>query len=327
MTASENPLVSILMPAYNCEKYIDQAIGSILNQTYQNWELLIADDGSTDSTKKIISSFSDKRIACFHNKKNKGYLETWNNLISVANGEYIAFQDADDISSRNRIELQLNELLYNKEISIVGSNYHRINSENVITFTSNFSLSHKEIMCKTPEKFDILGSGLMIKREVYKEIGGYNTFFNRIGAEDYYWFYLCAEKFKVSNLKSPLYYYRENPNSIGGDWSDNPIKIHTKNILHYLIRERIETGTDSIESKNTEKLNRYINELNTPYEMDKSKIFSELSSKYFYEGLYKRSLRLGMIAIFKSPFRLRNYKNLLYFTRKIIFKQRSSGRI
>ena len=90
------------MPAYNCEKYIHQAIDSVLNQTHINFELLIADDCSTDTTKQIIDSYKDPRIKTFHNNINLGYLKASNKLFSLCKGSYITFQDADDTSELNR---------------------------------------------------------------------------------------------------------------------------------------------------------------------------------------------------------------------------------
>ena len=88
--------VSVVMPAYNAEKYISEAINSILNQTYTNFEFIIINDGSTDRTADIVESFADKRIVYLENKKNMGIVYSLNRGLAFAKGEYIARMDAED---------------------------------------------------------------------------------------------------------------------------------------------------------------------------------------------------------------------------------------
>ena len=193
MKTPHNHYVSVLMPAYNCEKYVRQAIECILNQTYTNIELLIADDASKDNTRKVIDSYRDPRIKRFHNNENIGYLKTWNKLISKAKGDYITFLDADDTCELNRIVILVSEFEKNPELGACGSNFKRIDETGMFLFKSDFALTHDKIIAKIPH-FDIVGSSLMIKKEVYEQIGGYNEYFDRIGAEDFYWIFLISEK-------------------------------------------------------------------------------------------------------------------------------------
>src|SRR4051794_9639418 len=90
------PAISVLMPAYNSGKYVGEAIQSILNQTYSNFELFIIDDGSKDNTKEVISNFKDDRIKFFQNEENLGLIITRNKLIQLATSPFIAFLDSDD---------------------------------------------------------------------------------------------------------------------------------------------------------------------------------------------------------------------------------------
>ena len=105
----ERPLVSVIMPAYNAEKYIAEAIQSVISQTYPNWELIILDDGSTDGTAGIAESFakSDHRIHSLQNPQNMGVARTRNRGFDLANGEWIALLDSDDIWHRDKLEKQL----------------------------------------------------------------------------------------------------------------------------------------------------------------------------------------------------------------------------
>src|SRR5688572_25455679 len=113
--------ISVILPVYNAEKYLRDAIQSILNQTFTDFELIIINDGSTDESERIINSFSDKRIRYIRNDKNLGLIETLNKAVHLAAGPYIARMDSDDISEMNRLEIQLAELKKNKGFQMICS--------------------------------------------------------------------------------------------------------------------------------------------------------------------------------------------------------------
>ena len=116
-----NPKVSVLMSVYNGECYLREAIISILNQTFQDFEFIIIDDGSTDSSRDIIDSFGDPKISVFENDRNLGLTKSLNKGIDLCRGQYIARMDADDISLRERLEKQKNFMDRNEEIGICGT--------------------------------------------------------------------------------------------------------------------------------------------------------------------------------------------------------------
>jgi len=120
---SKNPKISVIMAAYNAEKYIEESIESILSQSFKDFELIIIDDCSSDSTSKIIESFQtkDKRIIFLKNKINLHVSETRNRGIKISRGKYVAIQDADDISMPMRLEKQFSFLENNKNIFLLGS--------------------------------------------------------------------------------------------------------------------------------------------------------------------------------------------------------------
>ena len=115
---ANNPLVSIIMPAYNSEKYIDEAIQSVIEQTYLNWELLITDDGSTDKTTEIIKTFTDSRIVLYQ-QENNGVSSARNKSLDVAKGKYITFLDADDLLPPLSLEARVNYLESNLSVDLV----------------------------------------------------------------------------------------------------------------------------------------------------------------------------------------------------------------
>lgn len=123
------PTISVLMPAYNAAAYIREAIDSILNQTFTDFEFVIINDGSTDATEEIILSYSDERIQYYTNKCNMGIVKTLNRGIDLCRGKYIARMDADDISMPNRLEKQIHCLEANSQIVASGTLYAILGDE------------------------------------------------------------------------------------------------------------------------------------------------------------------------------------------------------
>lgn len=117
---STNPSVTVLMPVYNAGKFLKPAIESILKQTFTDFEFLIINDGSTDSSRDVIMSFSDKRIRFLENTSNKGLAYTLNRGLQEATGKYIARMDADDISLADRLATQVNFLETHSDHGVVG---------------------------------------------------------------------------------------------------------------------------------------------------------------------------------------------------------------
>jgi glycosyltransferase involved in cell wall biosynthesis len=234
----KEPLVSVIMPAYNCEKYVKKAIDSILNQTYSNFELLIADDCSKDSTKNIIDSYIDIRIKRLHNEANMGYLQASNKLFKECKGDFITFQDADDYSASNRLELLVDYLKKNPDYSCVGSNIIKVDDSNNELYITNFPLNDSEIKSRFADtKVVMTGSALLIKKEIVAKVGTYNLYFDRLGSEDVYWFSLIISHFKVSNITDKLYYYRSNPTSVTSFFKNPKTKV-LHNLVVFLYRRR-----------------------------------------------------------------------------------------
>ena len=165
--------VSIIMGVYNCEKYLEESINSILNQSFKDWELIMCDDGSTDNTYKIAKLFAEKHsnnIKLLKNQKNQGLNYTLNRCLTEAKGEYIARQDGDDISTKNRLEIEFNFLENHKEYAMVSSNMIYFDE------TGEYGMSN---MKEKPDKYDFVkGSPFchapcMIRKKIIQEVNGY----------------------------------------------------------------------------------------------------------------------------------------------------------
>lgn len=199
-----DPKVSIIMPVYNQEKYIDKTIKSLLNQSFRDFELIIINDGSKDKTEQIIKQFQDKRIKLFNNPKNLGLVRSLNRAIKESKGEYLARADGDDLYLPMRLEKQLEFIDAHPDYVVVGANAILIDQNNKEIGVITHPEIDKEIRIGLLRRSNVLLHPVsMIRASVLKDIGGYRNIF-RFGAEDYdLWFRLLA-KGKAYNIKENL---------------------------------------------------------------------------------------------------------------------------
>ena len=164
-------MISIIMSVFNNSKTLDRCINSIINQDYVDFQFLIMDDCSTDSSLSILKNYENKdsRIKVYKNKKNIGLTKSLNILISQSEGEYIARQDADDYSSKNRLTIQL-DFLKNKSLDACTSR-----SKIISTGKARPGLSYYlPIKLLTKYKNPFIHGSLLIKRKVLNEVGNYD---------------------------------------------------------------------------------------------------------------------------------------------------------
>lgn len=177
------PCISVILPAYNVEHYIHDAVMSILNQTYYNLEIIIIDDGSTDDTFNILTELAEKdnRIKLYQNEQNFGLVRTLNKAISLVTGDYIARMDGDDISHPKRIDFLYNYLQEYPNVKLVGSQIRIIDENNNVTSQPNLPNSQKKII-KSAEFGSPLLHIWLCKKELYQKLHGYREI---LGTEDY----------------------------------------------------------------------------------------------------------------------------------------------
>tara|TARA_B100001287_G_C22681088_1_gene530415 strand:+ start:673 stop:1356 length:684 start_codon:yes stop_codon:yes gene_type:complete len=196
----ENKLISVIMSVYNNEDTLEESIISILDQTHKNIEFLITDDGSTDNSYQIINKFKeqDERVITFKNTTNIGLTKSLNNMIRYSKGDYIARQDADDISLKNRLETQMG-LMSMKKVKISTSRAHIKNSHKKIPGIS-FMIPYKFLIyVKNP----FIHGTLIIESSIMRE---YMYDENFIYAQDYELFTrLIKNKIPILRVKKPLY--------------------------------------------------------------------------------------------------------------------------
>jgi glycosyltransferase involved in cell wall biosynthesis len=203
------PKISVLLPVYNCELYIIEAIDSILNQTFTDFELLIIDDASTDNTVSIIKSYTDSRIILTQKPINLGYTDSLNYGLKIAKGEYIARMDGDDISMPNRFEKQIAFLDKNQDVVLCGANYTIIGSDKCTQLPNK----NDEIQIQFIRNNCIAHPVVMFRNSVFKE----NAIFYDVTkepAEDFDLWVRLLNYGKLHNLPDTLLMYRVHQNQV-----------------------------------------------------------------------------------------------------------------
>lgn len=209
------PLISVLMPVYNTETFILQAIESILNQSFSDFELIIVDDGSTDNSLAIAKQYAntDSRISVF-SQANQGISKTRNYLVSLANSEYIAWMDSDDVSMPLRLKKQYDYFQHHENLIAIGTKSLMIDEQDLPICIWESPLEHEEI-----DRWHIEGRGgaiifpsSMMRKQAVQNLGGFDE--NLTGAEDLSLFLKLAEVGRLENINDVLLYYRQHIKSI-----------------------------------------------------------------------------------------------------------------
>jgi glycosyltransferase involved in cell wall biosynthesis len=215
--------ISVLMSAYNSDKYIDKTINSILTQSYKNFEFIIVDDGSTDNTLDILKKYSkqDKKIKLIINNKNLGLTKSLNKALKLSKSKYIARIDADDLSLENRLQKQFDYLEENKDIAACGTQGIYIDENNKELGKKLLPTSYKNIKNKLIFNNQFIHSSLFIRKSVLDKVGVYNEKFRT--SQDYELMLRIAEKNKVTNLDIALVKWRVHNNSIS--WTSKKQEI------------------------------------------------------------------------------------------------------
>ena len=251
MNDIHSPLVSVVITVYNGEKYIEQSIESILSQTYQAWELIIINDGSSDNTENLILKYPDKRIKYLRNDTNRGISFSLNKGLDATNGEFIARLDADDISLPFRLEKQVEFLNENKDYTLCGTYFQTINAKGKILKHVRFPTNNRDAQSYLLLHNCFCQSAIMMRAPIAKKLKYDQDF--RIG-EDYDLWHRISKQGKITNLPLFTTLYRIHDTNItrksevmftdvikvqkkilddlGIEYSENELEVHS-NALSY----------------------------------------------------------------------------------------------
>lgn len=294
-----NKLVSVAMTTYNGEKFLQEQLESILNQTYKNIELVICDDCSTDNTIEIIKKYSNKdfRIKYFINDQNLGYSKNFQKVISLCNGEYIALSDQDDIWNLDKIELCLKHI---KSFDLICSNSLLVNENNIsLKKTMKDCVGYKYIPNNQEDIFKFLchknfvqGSTILAKSSFLKSITVPDNFFH-----DYCFAFNAIKNSGITYLNKCTIRYRQHKNQVTS-------RSQKRNDLFII------TNKNEIQDYSNQRIN-FLESLSV-FNFDTSK------QKFIYETIkYYRNLQNKNL--YNLKYYIKNYK-ILYLNRNFLLK-------
>jgi hypothetical protein len=207
-------------------------------------------------------------------------------------------------------------LVAHPTVDVVGCNLSFITTTGKDAYCSLYTRNGIKIKDEiSDQQFNFSPNTFLLKQKVLHTIGLYNEYFDRIGAEDYYWTVLILQKFTLVNIPVAMYYYRLNPESITGNLSDNPRKLYASAIVQHLAKQQIANGTDDLAENKTAAVEAIMQQLAGPFLKDKSAFLHRLSKRYFYEGKSAQAIYTLKRAIKLKPYKIALYRDWLYFLR------------
>lgn len=222
--------VSVIIPSYNCAKYVAEAIESVLNQTYDDFEIIVVDDGSTDNTKEILKEYIEKKRIQYIYQENQGPGAARNSGIKASKGEYIAFLDADDAFKEDNLEKKISMSSAFPQVNLIFSDYYyqlesfsknpALEKENFLKKFSKVISKHPQGMLFTPNTFSeifevpffIWTGTVMVKRLMFEKVGLFRT--DLAGHEDTDMWLRLAKEGGIGYVDLPLSYYKQFRSSL-----------------------------------------------------------------------------------------------------------------
>lgn len=303
------PLVTVLMPVFNGEKFLSESIESILSQSFNNFEFLLIDDCSSDKSVQLIKSYNDNRIKLLQNNHNMGQAATMNRGIFEANGEFICRLDQDDVSTLERLEIQVKEM-YKNDNTIIGTWAQVINQDSKIIGYVKHPIDNHSIVDSLSINCALTHSSICVRKNHLIKLGGYSLKYN-FAMDWELWIRASSNKIKFLNIPDFLVKIRSHPKQAT---RLNISKLNFDKLS--LIR-----NTESlILTKNNLKAHRiwkfYFNIINTPLKNN------------FMSYLYNIIRNLASINFFINLFTMIYYHKILskpdrFYNAPIIYKKLS----
>jgi glycosyltransferase involved in cell wall biosynthesis len=246
----KNPVVSVVMSVFNGEKFLREAIDSILGQTFRDFEFLIVNDGSRDGTQEILESYADPRIGLIR-QENTGLARSLNRAIRAARGNYIARQDADDRSFPNRLEMEYEFLRANPDIAMIGTHASFIDKDGREFSVWRPPVIHEEIRRHLLQEGNSFCHGsVMARKTCLEEVGLYREAFEY--TQDYDLWLRVSERYRVANLPEILYQFRRSSRTISRRKLSLQLEYHL--LAQALASERERKGRDVLDGISKENL-------------------------------------------------------------------------
>ena len=309
------PQLTILMPAFNAALHIVEAVDSLLNQTFQDFELWIIDDGSTDSTRQIMESFSDIHVKNFHFQQNRGRVLLINEFVKKVTTEFFTVTDADDISHPQRLQLQMELLKKDAELMMCGTSYAAMDDKGFLFRELHLPTDYKEVYEQMHSRSQFLGATTVMRSSLITSFPEFYRLYFKDNIADADLASRIVDRFKAVNLSASLYYYRMLKTSL----TRKSVTVRSLNLYQavaFLSAQRRSIGEDSLMRNEPEAVDKFLTEISKEYDADPSFVFRHAAFTHLYWKVIDEAWRNAFFAWQANPLHAKNYFLLIYITNK-----------
>lgn len=309
---NNNALISVIIPCYNVAAYVERAIQSILLQSYENLEIWVIDDASTDNTLQKVNAIHDDRIKVVAFKKNTKKVGAVNEILQNVNGDFIAFQDADDWSEPERLQEQINQFKNDPQLGICFTNYRYVGDPTFLP--TKISLTNEELKNeflnytykRNPGTSPTNCPSMMISKEALLKTKGYHPYFAGRVAEDIQWIYRILKYFKGITVNKPLYNYaiREGSFTQIQATGINPKYAYSWQLVSKIIYKDVYEGIDVLAPENKDQL------IKLELECCEDALIENIQLVNHIRNVYERSMSFKLGKFILTPWRvIKNLRN------------------
>lgn len=303
------------MPAYNAAPFIKEAVDSLLNQTFTDFELWIIDDGSTDSTKEMIASFADFRIKKIFYTENIGRVAVCNEVVKQIISEFFTITDADDVSHSTRLQKQMDLLISKPELMMCGTSFIAMDEKGYKFLELLLPTEQKEIYEQMPNRSQFLGATTIMRSSVLKYFPELYRLYFKDNIADADLASRIVDQFQTTNVLEPLYYYRMVSNSLSR--KNTSIRfLNLYKLISFLSNERRTSGEDSLQRNKPEVVDQFLLTLSKSYLEDHSLLHRQTAFTHLYWQKTKLAWRSSVAAWCGNPLHWKNYFLLGYVVTK-----------
>jgi glycosyltransferase involved in cell wall biosynthesis len=310
--------LTILMPAFNAGLYIVEAIDSLLNQTFQDFELWIMDDGSTDNTRQIMGAFSDIRIKKFYFQQNRGRVLLINEFVKKVTTEFFTVTDADDISHPQRLQLQMELLKKDAELMMCGTSYAAMDDKGFLFRELRLPTDYKEVYEQMYSRCQFLGATTVMRSSLIASFPEFYRLYFKDNIADSDLASRIVDRFKAVNISASLYYYRMLKTSL----TRKSVTVRSLNLYQavaFLSAQRRSAGEDSLMRNEPKAVDKFLSEISKEYDADPSFVFRHSAFTHLYWKVIDEAWRNAFLAWRTNPLHAKNYFLLIYIAAKTIF--------
>lgn len=308
------------MPAYNASHYIAEAIDSLLNQTFRDFELWIVDDGSSDRTAILAQKYAkqDPRVKVFKNPANQGRVLTVNATVHKVSTPYFTITDADDVSHPQRLEKQMQLLMENRNLMMCGSSYWAMDAQGYLVRKMRLLRGLHEIREQALYQSPFMGPTTVMRKEVLFDFPEFYRIYFKDNQADADLSTRLLDKYETTNLEESLYYYRILDTSL----TRREITIRNltlSKLIAHLSWQRRNTGSDCLEKGNPQEANEFMKTLEEAYRNASSLFFRHQAFFHLYWGLNRKAFQTIWKAFLNQPFAIKNILGVPLVLSRIIF--------